>query len=294
MNDRHRHLLLLLLMLAASLAGCRAEPARECRRSDDCADGEFCRIGFCVPAVGRDRDTRGGSGTGGSQRSDVSPGADDTPGSNPDRPDATPSPEECSEGRGPNAADLVLNELLPNVPAGPDGDANGDGVRDAFDDEFVELVNTSASTLDLDGVTLKEGRDTKTSLDGVCLPPSTALVVFGGLAAGEAPKAPDGARAIVSDKRLGFSNAGGSVKIVRADGAPLAEASWQDPPPQALTLRPQLTGSTMVLHGEFDDTRRFSPGRCADGTAIEDGCPPPAPPPDAGPNPDADAGDIAR
>ena len=238
MNDLDPNpIVVLLLVAAAGLTGCRAESSRECRRSDDCADDEFCRIGFCVPAIGRDRDTRGGS-TGGSPSADGSTGPGDSRSPTAGQPDATDPPDKCNEGRGPNAADLVLNELLPNVPPGPDGDANGDGLRDAFDDEFVELVNTSESTLDLDGVTLKEGRDTKTSLDGVCLPPSTALVVFGGLAAGDAPVAPDGARAIVSDKRLGFSNAGGQVTILRADGAPLAEANWQDPPAESLTLAP--------------------------------------------------------
>ncbi len=49
------------------------------------------------------------------------------------------------------SAQLVLNEALFDPASGLAGDANGDGTRDAFDDEFVEFVNTSATPLDISG-----------------------------------------------------------------------------------------------------------------------------------------------
>ena len=49
---------------------------------------------------------------------------------------------------------FVLNEVLYDPPSGSPGDANGDGTRDANDDEFVELVNSSATSLDISGYKL--------------------------------------------------------------------------------------------------------------------------------------------
>ena len=42
---------------------------------------------------------------------------------------------------------FVLNEVLYDPPSGSAGDANGDGVRDPNDDEFVEFVNDSDSII---------------------------------------------------------------------------------------------------------------------------------------------------
>jgi hypothetical protein len=55
----------------------------------------------------------------------------------------------------PVLGNLVVNEVLYD-PAVTGGDANNDGVRDARDDEFVEIVNQTNKLLDLSGVAVSD------------------------------------------------------------------------------------------------------------------------------------------
>ncbi len=78
---------------------------------------------------------------------------------------------------------VVINEILHdsgNGPA-PDGDANGDGVFGSSDDEFVEILNTGASSVDLSGWTISDSfTERHIFADGTFLAPGQAVVVFGG------------------------------------------------------------------------------------------------------------------
>ena len=87
-----------------------------------------------------------------------------------------------------HAQTLIINEFLAD-PASDDaattdvveGDANGDGIRDAQADEFVELLNVSRETLDLTGWRLGDDeRVNFTFPDGYELAPLEFVVVFGG------------------------------------------------------------------------------------------------------------------
>ena len=62
----------------------------------------------------------------------------------------------------PAHAALVINEVLadPHLDSLL-GDANGDGIRDATGDEFVELVNDAASELNVAGWILSGSADTE-------------------------------------------------------------------------------------------------------------------------------------
>ncbi len=93
-------------------------------------------------------------------------------------------------------SEVIFNEILADISTsgscaalgGPPiasalcGDANGDGNRDAFDDEFVELVNTSsAEEVDISGWTISDDTQVRhTFPSGTSLEPMTAIVVFGG------------------------------------------------------------------------------------------------------------------
>jgi hypothetical protein len=76
---------------------------------------------------------------------------------------------------------LVLNEVLFDPAPGLDGDANCDGVREGSEDEFVEIVNDSATTIDLTGATLSDAVSVRhTFAEGSILGPKGVMVVFGG------------------------------------------------------------------------------------------------------------------
>lgn len=80
---------------------------------------------------------------------------------------------------------LVINELLPsptNASSGAYVDANQDGVANSFDDEFIELLNTSTTAIDVAGMWITDSNTVarRHVFSPRLLPPGGALVVFGG------------------------------------------------------------------------------------------------------------------
>src|SRR5262245_45313580 len=85
----------------------------------------------------------------------------------------------------PETVTLIINEYLAD-PAGSTpgdlaGDANGDGVRDSSDDEFVEVVNNGSLPLNVGLFTISDATQTRFTFPvGKIVPPGEAAVVFGG------------------------------------------------------------------------------------------------------------------
>lgn len=274
---RHDLLLSLTLWLGACGLGVGAEP--ECLTSDDCARGELCRLERCVPS-GDPNASPTASVTVTTAPPEPLPTPPSTPTSTPTppapEPDAGPPADERADagtpptpacGPHPGPGDLALNELLVNVPPEPDGDANGDGRRDAYHDEFIELVNTTEDTLDLEGLTIANGDRVKYTAPGACLPPGAALVVFGGPGGAPHEETSFGLRA-VADSRFGFSNTAGVVRVSDRFGRALVGLAYDDPPPTSYVLSPEISGDHYVTH----PPPLMSPGTCADGSALAAGC----------------------
>ena len=131
----------------------------------------------------------------------------------------------CQPTSAAAARSLIINEILADPPTA--GDANADGVRDAADDEFVELVNTGTTPLCLAGWTLGDAGVAVRHVFplGTLLPPGRALVVFGG----GIPTGRFGG-AIVQwaafNGQLSFSNAGDVLTLRDAAGAIVKQVSW--------------------------------------------------------------------
>ncbi len=180
------------------------------------------------------------------------------------------------------AAHLVINEILADPPSGRAGDANADGVRDASDDEFVELVNTGTAAVCLAGWTLGDAHEAERHVFplGAALAPGRALVVFGG----GVPTGGFGGASVqwaAFNGRLHLSNAGDVLTLRDAGGAQAKRLSWGDCAggpcasehhggalgiEGSLVRWPELTG-TWRAHAEVAGAR-FSPGVRADGTAF--------------------------
>lgn len=168
---------------------------------------------------------------------------------------------------------LVINEVLADPAASLDGDANGDGVRDGSDDEFVELVNISGDSLDLSGWRLSDATGARHIFpDNSVIPNLCAVVIFGG---GE----PGGTfmQSVVqtaSSGTLGLNNSGdiltiddGSMEIASLNYG--AEGGRN----QSITREPDITGSDFVLHSGANGAggALFSPGTLANGSPFP-GC----------------------
>jgi hypothetical protein len=80
-----------------------------------------------------------------------------------------------------NPGDMLINEIHADPASGSAGDANGDGVRNATQDEFVEIYNDSGGDLDLSGWTLSDGFAVRHVFPtGSSVTTGCSVVVFGG------------------------------------------------------------------------------------------------------------------
>ena len=171
------------------------------------------------------------------------------------------------------AADWVINEIHADPDGSVAGDANGDGVRDTTDDEFVEIVNTSGADADISGWTLADGFSVRHTFPaGTIVPDGCSIVVFGG-------GTPTGAFGFsqvqtASGGSLGLNNGGDDVTLNNglADVASVSYGS-EGGDDQSLTRDPDI-GGAFTQHSEAAAAggALFSPGTQLDGTQFA-GCP---------------------
>jgi uncharacterized repeat protein (TIGR01451 family) len=172
---------------------------------------------------------------------------------------------------------LVINELH----ADPDaklGDANGDGVVDSSNDEFVEVVNAGGAPADLSGLTLADLVAVRHVFpSGTIVDPGCAILVFAG---GTPTGSFGGAQVqVASEGFLGLNNAGDTITIgigeaVAAEVVYGAEGGNN----QSLTRDPDITGpDTLVQHSTATGSGGaiFSPGTRIDGSPFDCGVAPP-------------------
>ena len=110
-----------------------------------------------------------------------------------------------------------LNEILADPPADLAGDANRDGVRDASDDEFVEILNCGSTAVDISGWTIADETSVRHVFEGagMAIQPGELITVFGG---GE-PTGFLGQVFTASAGGLGLANSGDVVYIRDGSGA---------------------------------------------------------------------------
>ena len=106
---------------------------------------------------------------------------------------------------------VKLNEILADPPPDMAGDANRDQIRDASDDEFVEIMNCGGAAVDISGYMLRD--DTKVRHvfgDGIVLQPGELVTVFGG----GHPTGFSGKVYVASTGSLGLANSGDEVSLL--------------------------------------------------------------------------------
>jgi uncharacterized repeat protein (TIGR01451 family) len=179
---------------------------------------------------------------------------------------------------------IFLNEVLADPPTGDAGDANHDGVRDGTQDEFVELVNGSASdTIGISGWAIKTratGSTTETTRftfpAGTSLPAGEAAVIFGGGTFNPTDPVFGCAqvfKATSASSGLSLTNSGLTILVRDGAGNLIAQFSYggstglDGSSAQSLTRSPDVTGG-FILHSSAANAngRKFSPGLRTDGT----------------------------
>ena len=135
--------------------------------------------------------------------------------------------------------------------AGPAGDANNDGTRHTYEDEFVEVVNLGPDAVDVAGWRL--GDDDTSVFSWFEFPPATVLapgeraVLFGG-------GSPQGFTppAFVDDGRLGngLTNGGDRLFLIDVAGDTVDSVSTISWPSDQSIVRPNRTCEPFVFHAD--------------------------------------------
>ena len=170
-------------------------------------------------------------------------------------------------------AQLIINEVLydpSNVLL--EGDANGDGVYSQTQDEFIEMVNTGSSSIDISGYQIWDdtlvGTLVYTFPSGTTIPSQGAVVVFGG---GNPIGLFGGAKVLADTDSLGLSlNNSGEIIVIKDNTGKTILTFNSDAlsnnPNESYTRNPDLTGS-FVQHASIN-TNKFSPGTKVNGNSF--------------------------
>ena len=168
---------------------------------------------------------------------------------------------------------FVLNEVLYDPPTDTiEGDANGDGDRDANDDEFVEFVNSSANSLDISGYKLYDSDRLAANTPNhefptnTVLSPGQAAVVFGG----GTPTGNFGGSLVfaASGQVLNLNNSGDVLTVKNNNDSVLFSfdvTALSNNPNESYTRFPDLYGN-FTQHDSASTGILYSPGTRVDGT----------------------------
>ena len=178
---------------------------------------------------------------------------------------------------------LILNEFLSD-PAADDentseieGDANGDGVRDGSQDEFIELINSGSESMDLSGYEIHDRTGLRhTFADGSLLPAGMPYVVFGG---GLPVNIDNPLVDTASTGYIGLNNGGdlivvkdkSGVEVIIFEYGSLSHGGANDlrgDQDQSVTRDPDITGN-FVLHSTTAGGLAFSPGLKNDNVSFD-------------------------
>ncbi len=171
---------------------------------------------------------------------------------------------------------LIVNEVLYDPPQA--ADANGDGTSNFSDDEFIEFVNTSVSSLDMEGWSINDNAGERHVFPpGTVLAPGQAIVVFGG---GTPTGSFGGALVQTADSSafqgnsLGLNNGGDSITILDSGGTEIVFFDYPDigNADESIARTPDLTGDNVFEnHSAIAATggSLFSPGTQLDGSDFD-------------------------
>ena len=158
-------------------------------------------------------------------------------------------------------ASVVISEVLADPPAGAAGDANQDGQRDTYEDEFVELHNAGSASVDISGWRLGDS----TSLDNFFQFPANTVIESGSYVVLFGGGNPSGFTAPVytDDGRIGngLTNRGEDIHLIDDTGDTVAVISHDDWPSKQSLVRNPPEGDALVPHKTASTIKAlFSPG----------------------------------
>lgn len=175
---------------------------------------------------------------------------------------------------GGTTPNLIINEVLYDPSnTGLDGDANGDGVYNQAQDEFIEFYNDSNSSLDMSGYQifdadgLSSNTPNHTFPSGTSVPAHKSIVVFGG----GTPTGSFGGAIVQTSTtgNLNLNNDDDFITVKDAQGNVVVTFNiepFSNNPNESYTRNPDITGG-FVQHTTVNSSL-FSPGKKVDGSSF--------------------------
>lgn len=168
-------------------------------------------------------------------------------------------------------AQIIINEVLAD-PASDNvlGDANGDGIRNSTEDEFIELLNISDSTVNLSNWEIHDAVSVRHIFsEGTVIEAGKALVIFGG----NAPSEIGGSKSIdASTGNLALNNAGDSLSLLNQDKVVINTFVYAPPLGNDVSITLAIDGDTtsgLRDHNEISSNNIIhSPGTKNDGSSF--------------------------
>jgi hypothetical protein len=189
-------------------------------------------------------------------------------------PTVHPSPTNTQTPIPPHTPNFVINEIHAD-PHSALGDANGDGEVDTTEDEFVELINDSSSTINITGWIFRDGMGVRHVFStGSVVAPGCGIIIFGG--GGPTGNFGNCLVQVASTGNLGLNDHGDVISLIDADSNVVstysygAEAGYD----QSITRDPDVAGdSPLIKHSTATGSggSLFSPGTRIDGGSLA-GC----------------------
>lgn len=175
----------------------------------------------------------------------------------------------------PPPGDWIINEIHAD-PADTvqGGDANGDGVRDTVQDEFLEIYNNSGFAQDITGWTISDLAQLRYTFGNTIVPADCVVVIFGG----GTPTGDFGSavvRAVGTNDGLSLNNAGDTITFADSFFNIQTQVTYGSNAGNnvSITREPSLIGP-FVPHptaGNPDNGNAWSPGRTFSGAQFP-GC----------------------
>ncbi len=175
-------------------------------------------------------------------------------------------PSVCVPATGavaPSPGDLLINEFMAGDNA---SDTNCDGKITGTDDEYIELVNVSNKTLNLDGVTIADSVIVRHTFGAMTLAPGKVVVIW---SAGT-PMCPNVTSFdVASSGQLGLNDVGDRITMALGT-TKLFEVMYPAATlNQSFNLKPDVTGAGYALHSQVTGAvGKYSPGLRANGTTF--------------------------
>ncbi len=156
---------------------------------------------------------------------------------------------------------LFISEVLADPPSGLTGDANQDGVRDTYQDEFIELYNAGDAPISLAGWRLGDSTARKYHFQfpaDAVIAPHSYVVLFGGGNPTEFA-----VPVYTDDGKIGngLTNSGEEVRLIDDNGHEIAVISHDEWPSDQSLVRNPSDGGALVPHKTASTIKAiFSPG----------------------------------